>query len=78
MGEVRPTLYLDKGALGVFDLHKVSAHFQICYSEATLLDLLNDKSGVRDAELNALNEIRAVYLFSNRIKFSLPMPMPKR
>lgn len=63
MDEVRRTLYLDKGALGLFDLHKLSANFQICYSEATLLDLLNDKSGVRDAELSALNEVRAIYLY---------------
>lgn len=58
-----PTLYLDKGALGTFELHKISDHFQICYSEATLFDLLNDKSGFRDSELSALNDVRALYYY---------------
>lgn len=61
MGDLRPTLYLDKGALGALDLHRVSEHFQICYSEATLFDLLNDKSGHRESELGALNDVRALY-----------------
>ena len=63
MNELKPTLYLDKGAIGAFDLKALSDHFQICYSEATLFDLLNDKSGLRDLELSALNDVGALYYY---------------
>lgn len=63
MSDLKPTLYLDKGALGAFDLHRLSDRFQICYSEATLFDLLNDRSGLRESELSALNDVGALYFY---------------
>lgn len=63
MNELKPTLYLDKGALGSLDLRKVSDDFQVCYSEATLFDLLNDQSVIREQELSTLNEVGALYFF---------------
>ena len=65
MSELRATLYLDKGALGLLDLRSVSDHFRVCYSEATLFDLLNDQSGIRNSELSMLNEVGALYLYRN-------------
>lgn len=63
MDELKPSLYLDKGALGTVDLQRVSENFQIFYSEATLFDLLNDNSGARDLELDELNKAHALYLY---------------
>ena len=68
MGEPRPTLYLDKGAIGFLDLRNLSDEYQICYSEATLFDLLNDQSGNRDIELRALNDASALYLYRDSDK----------
>ncbi|WP_103332828.1 hypothetical protein [Pseudotabrizicola formosa] len=69
MIELKPTLYLDKGALGAFDLNSLSDYFQICYSEATLFDLLNDRTDLGEGELRTLNDIRALYYYrdSDRI-----------
>ena len=66
MEKVKPALYLDKGVIGLFDLFKLSDNFQICFSEATLFDLLNDKSDLREMELGLLNEVKALYLYRDR------------
>lgn len=57
------TVYLDKGAIGAFDLLKGSKDYQICYSEATLFDLLNDHTESCYKELKQLTGADARYLY---------------
>lgn len=69
MSEPKPTIYLDKGVYGAISLAAINDYFEICYSEAILLDLISDQSGAREKELRLLNEVGATYLYreSDRI-----------
>jgi hypothetical protein len=55
-------VYLDKGTLGYLNLMGLSGKFDVCYSEALLLDLKSDSSDQKYCELDELSSASGLYL----------------
>jgi hypothetical protein len=59
----RPRIYFDKGALSLLSPLGENREYDICYSEALLLDLKSDETQSKFDELDLLNSSGAFYLF---------------
>lgn len=61
-----PRIYLDKGVFKKFNPITLSSHgFQVCFSQAVLLDLKNDKTDSYKVELEGLTNSKALFLYEN-------------
>lgn len=61
---MKPKAYLDKGAIGVIRMNLFAEFgWDLCYSEATLMDMKNDRTSSHERELDALSDSKALYLF---------------